>query len=63
MTIDQAIRILDVLDPENRSKELNDIYSYYHGGHRGNEAVDNAINEAIRIAVEIMRKHQKEKQT
>ena len=63
MTIDQAIRILDVLDPETRSKELNDIYSYYHGGHRGNKAVDSAINEAIRIAVEIMRKHQKEKQT
>lgn len=63
MTIDQAIRILDVSDPETRTKELNDIYSYYHGGHRGNGAVDNAINEAIRIAVEIMRKYQKEKET
>lgn len=63
MTIDQAIRILDVSDPETRTKELNDIYSYYNGGSRGNKAVDNAINEAIRIAVEIMRKYQKEKET
>lgn len=63
MTIDQAIRILDVSDPETRTKELNDIYSYYNGGHRGNAAVDNAINEAIRIAVEMMRKYQKEKET
>ena len=63
MTIDQAIRILDVSDPETRTKELDDIYSYYHDGRRGNEAVDNAINEAIRIAVEMMRKYQKEKET
>lgn len=63
MTIDQAIRILDVSDPETRTKELNDIYSYYNSGHRGNAAVDNAINEAIRIAVEMMRKYQKEKET
>jgi hypothetical protein len=63
MTIDQAIRILDILDPETRTKELNDIYSRYHDARRGNEEVDNAINEAIRIAVEMMRKYQKEKQT
>lgn len=59
MTLDQAIRILDVSDPETRYKELDDIY--YHGGFRSNEAVDDAINEATRIAVEIMRKYQKEK--
>ena len=58
MTIDQAIRILDVLDPETRYKELDDIY--YCGGFRGNEAVDNAIKEATRTAVEIMRKYRKE---
>lgn len=63
MTIDQAIRILDILDPETRTKELDDIYSCYHDARRGNEEVDNAINEAIRIAVEMMRKYQKEKQT
>ena len=63
MTLDQAIRIRDVSDPETRSKELDDIYSYYHGGHRGNWAVDDAIKEATRTAVEIMRKYQKEKET
>ena len=59
MTLDQAIRILDVSDPETRYKELDNIY--YHGGFRGNAAVDDAIKEAIRIAVKIMLKYQKEK--
>ena len=58
MTLDQAIRILDVNDPETRNKELDNIY--YHGGFRGNRAVDDAIKEAMRTAVEIMRKYQKE---
>lgn len=63
MTLDQAIRILDVSDPETRTKELNDIYSYYNGGRRGNWAVDDAIKEATRTAVEIMKEYQKEKET
>ena len=57
MTIDQAIRILD---PETITEELDKIY--YYGGFHGNEATTAAINEAVRIAVELMRKHKKEQQ-
>lgn len=58
MTLDQAIRILD---PETTTEELDKIY--YYGGFHGNEAITAAINEAVRIAVELMRKHKKEQQT
>ena len=56
MTLDQAIRILD---PETTTEELDKIY--YYGGFHGNEAITAAINEAVRIAVEIMREHKEEK--
>lgn len=56
MTIDQAIRILD---PETTTEELEKIY--YYGGFHGNEVTDVAINEALRIALEVMRNCYKEK--
>lgn len=56
MTLDQAIRILD---PATTTEELDN--AYYYGGFHGNEAVTAAINEAVRIAVEIMREHKEEK--
>lgn len=56
MTLDQAIRILD---PATTAEELDN--TYYYGGFHGNEAVTAAINEAVRIAVEIMREHKEEK--
>lgn len=56
MTLDQAIRILD---PATTTEELERIY--YYGGFHGNEVTDAAINEALRIALEVMRNCYKEK--
>ena len=56
MTLDQAIRLLD---PATTTEELDN--AYYYGGFHGNEAVTAAINEDVRIAVEIMREHKEEK--
>ena len=50
MTLDQAIRLID---PATTAEELERIY--YYGGFHGNEATDAALNEAIRIALEVMR--------
>lgn len=56
MTLDQAIRLID---PATTAEELERIY--YYGGFHGNEATDAALNEAIRIALEVMRNCYKEK--
>lgn len=56
MTLDQAIRLID---PTTTAEELERIYAY--GGFHGNEATDAALNEAIRIALEVMRNCYKEK--
>lgn len=57
MTLDQAIRLID---PATTAEELERIY--YYGGFHGNEATDAALNEAIRIALEVMRNCYKEQQ-
>lgn len=56
MTLDQAIRLLD---PTTTAAELERIYAY--GGFHGNEVTDAVLNEAIRIALEVMRNCYKEK--
>lgn len=56
MTLDQAIRLID---PATTAEELERIY--YYGGFHGNEATDAALNEAIRITLEVMRNCYKEK--
>lgn len=55
MTIEQAIRILD---PALTAEELAVIE--YYGGLHGREKMVAACDEACRIAVKIMRKHQEE---
>ncbi len=55
MTIKQAIRILD---PATTAEELATIE--YYGGLHGREKMVAACDEACRIAVGIMRKHQEE---
>lgn len=56
MTLDQAIRLID---PATTAEELERIYAY--GGFHGNEVTDAVLNEAIRIALEVMRNCYKEK--
>lgn len=50
MTHEEAARILD---PETSREYLDDIE--YYGGFRGDEAVLEAVNEACRIAAEVLR--------
>ena len=56
MTLDQAIRLID---PATTAEELERIYAY--GGFHDNEVTDAVLNEAIRIALEVMRNCYKEK--
>ena len=53
MTISEAIRLLD---PSTSAQAIKEIE--YHGGFKGHEKVLAAINEACRIACDIMRQHE-----
>ena len=57
MTIKEAIRLLD---PDTSVEAINEID--YYGGLKGYEKVLEAINEACRLACDIMRKYDEEAQ-
>ena len=52
MTVDEAIKILD---PNTRLATIAEIE--YYGGFKGKEKVLESINEACRLACDIMRRY------
>lgn len=55
MTVSEAIRLLD---PSTSAEAITEIE--YYGGFRGREKVLEAVDEACRLACDIMRKYESE---